>query len=139
MGLHTVAIARAIGALHGWNASLDTELGEKRRGSVRDVGGGVKTHRELNERPGRADNGQRRPRQAAKDHGRAVDLLLADTPDERRSDADEASCTVATFQLRIATGQLDLHVFGADRRGTFGVPRLERIHECLGGFQWIGH
>src|SRR5205085_2746151 len=29
MGLLTVAVARAEGALHGWNASLDTELGEK--------------------------------------------------------------------------------------------------------------
>ena len=81
----------------------------------------------------------RRAREAAQGDGRPIDLLLADTPNERRSDADEASCTVATFQLRIATWQLDLHVFGADRRGTLGVSRLERIHECLGGFQWIGH
>src|SRR6266545_5973110 len=81
----------------------------------------------------------RRAGQSAQDDGRPVDLLLADAPDERRRDADEASCTVAALELRIAAGQLDLHIFCADRRRTLGIARLERVHECLGGFQRIGH
>jgi hypothetical protein len=80
-----------------------------------------------------------RPRETAEDHGRSVDLLLADTADERRGDADEASCTVAALQLGVSARQLDRHVLGADGGRLLRVTRLERVHERLGRFQWIGH
>ena len=77
--------------------------------------------------------------EAPQDHRRAVDLLLPYAPDERWRDAHQAACTVAAFELRLTAGQLDLHVFRADRSRPLRVAGLERVHEGLGGFQRIGH
>src|SRR2546425_1780554 len=92
------------------------------------------------ERPGRVIREVAgRSGQAAKDHRRPHDRLLAHHPHERRGHPDELFGAFAAFKLAITTRQLDGDVLGADRGRLLGVVRLEGRHEGLRGRERIRH
>src|SRR5262245_59563105 len=80
-----------------------------------------------------------RAREPAQHHGRAARLVLTDAPHEVRRHPHKLARAVLALELTVASGELNGHVLGADRRGALGVARLQRGHECAGGLQRFRH